>query len=73
MPRFKIHFMRRVVSLDSVERVIEAENLEQAQDIADGMIAEFDDECPDDSEEISLTCESWDWTTAYPTEEPVDA
>lgn len=61
MPKFEITFEREVVQRDRCTRIIEADTLEAAQEIGDGMASEFDHDCPDDAgNQGSVECQSWE-------------
>jgi hypothetical protein len=65
--KFRIEFERETVITERVTRVIEADNQEHADELADGMASEFDNSCPDDASSIGgADCQSWRSTRVSP-------
>lgn len=52
MPKFKFSFERTYSITEGFERVIEAPSFAEAEAAASNLAAEFNQDCPDDCEEI---------------------
>jgi len=65
MPNFKFSFARDYTIREGFERVIEADTLEKAQEIANRLAEEFNHDCPDDCSE-SDGGEGGDFETSCP-------
>jgi hypothetical protein len=62
MPKFTATFERRVVEIDQFTREIEADALADAEEQANALAIEADDNCPDDAKSVrGPNCEEWDW------------
>lgn len=61
MPRYRVDFSRTVTSVETVTRVIEAENKAEAQALAEDEAEAFNHDCPDDTmiDGAGDECGSW--------------
>jgi hypothetical protein len=66
MPKFKFILQREVTETDEVTRIIEADDLDAANTIAEEMCSEFDRSCPDDAQTIAGgECQDWFVNVGY--------
>ena len=67
MAKFKIVLTREWSVSDTLERIIEADTIEQVEEIACAMCREYDHDCPDDvttARSVSGEASDWDLETA---------
>lgn len=70
MAKFTVTLRREVVSYDEVERVVEAENEDDARAKGAALASEFDDACPDDACETGAPdCQDWDVSDVEPADD----
>lgn len=67
MQTFKLEMVREVVSRDAYDIEIEAESLEEAQEKAETMASDMNQDCPDGVTDTGyMECRSWEVRNVAP-------
>lgn len=61
MPLFALKFERAVTNYETVHRVIEAETLERAQQAGEIMALNYNENVPDDAEQVQGPADAGSW------------